>query len=293
MTIKDVAHHLGVGWDTIKDIQKRDLPRRYGKPKLKHLRHIAIDEIASAGASLPDRGPRPGERRGRLRRRRKRGGCAEAFWKRLRPAGRIEAVATDMSPAYLAAVRDHLPKAMLVFDRFHVVKLFNDKLSHCAGSCTARRPREHKAVLKGTRWLLLKNPENLDEERDERKRLEKALKLNKPLATAYYMKEDLRQIWDQREALRQLPRRLDRPGGGSGIRILQKLAETWRNTDAASWRTTTDITTGPLEGTNNKIKTMQRQAYGFRDQEFFKLKLEPRMDANGGNDRLRVRENHF
>jgi hypothetical protein len=49
MTIRDVAAHLGVGWDLVKDVQKRDLSRRYAKPKLKHLRHIAIDEIAVAG----------------------------------------------------------------------------------------------------------------------------------------------------------------------------------------------------------------------------------------------------
>jgi hypothetical protein len=46
MTIRDVARHLGVGWDVIKEFQKRDLARRYAKPKLKHLRRIAIDEIA-------------------------------------------------------------------------------------------------------------------------------------------------------------------------------------------------------------------------------------------------------
>jgi transposase len=48
MTIRDVAAHLGVGWDLVKDIQKRDLSRRYARPKLKHLRRIAIDEIAVA-----------------------------------------------------------------------------------------------------------------------------------------------------------------------------------------------------------------------------------------------------
>jgi transposase len=48
MTIRDVAAHLGVGWDVIKDIQKRDLSHRFAKPKLKHLRAIAIDEIAVA-----------------------------------------------------------------------------------------------------------------------------------------------------------------------------------------------------------------------------------------------------
>src|SRR5438128_10533622 len=55
----------------------------------------------------------------------------------------------------------------------------------------------HKKVLKGTRWLLLKNPENLDPKRNERERLAEALRMNQPLATVYYLKEDLRQIWDQ------------------------------------------------------------------------------------------------
>lgn len=53
---------------------------------------------------------------------------------------------------------------------------------------------QHKEVLKGTRWMLLKNPENLDEEKDERGRLREALKLNAPLATAYYRKDDLRRF---------------------------------------------------------------------------------------------------
>ena len=127
---------------------------------------------------------------------------------------KIKAVATDMSPAYIAAVREHLPKAIHVFDRFHVVKLFNEKFSLFRQEL--QREAEgplHQKVLKGTRWLLLKNPENLDEKRDERQRLEAALALNKPLATVYYMKEDLRQIWDQEDkpAAEAVPRRLDRP----------------------------------------------------------------------------------
>ena len=54
-----------------------------------------------------------------------------------------------------------------------------------------------KPVLKGIRWLLLKNPDNLDDTRNERQRLDEALKLNQPFATAYYMKEELRNIWHQ------------------------------------------------------------------------------------------------
>jgi transposase len=131
MTIRDVAKHLGVGWDMIKDIQKRDLSRRYSKPKLKHLRRIAIDEIAIAkghryltvvldlesGAVVF-----VGDGKG--------ANALKPFWKRLRPSRAvIEAVAMDMSAAYRGAVSAHLPGAKIVFDRFHVMKLFNEKLS--------------------------------------------------------------------------------------------------------------------------------------------------------------------
>ena len=279
MTIKAVAGHLGVGWDAIKEIQKRRLEVRFKKPKLKHLKHMAIDEISvgrghryltvvldlDSGAVVF-----VGEGKG--------ADSLLVFWKRLRGSrARIKAVATDMSPAYTAAVRDNLPKAVHVFDRFHVVKLFNEKFSLFRQELQreAEGPLAKK-VLKGTRWLLLKNPENLEEERDERKRLEKALALNKPLATVYYMKEDLRQIWDQRDqrAAKVFINDWIARARASGIRMLQKFAETLvehRRGILNYYRC--PITTAALEGTNNKIKTMQRQAYGFRDHEFFKLKI--------------------
>jgi transposase len=279
MTILDVARHLGVGWDTVKEIQKRNLQRRFHKPKLKHLRRIAIDEISIGRGHRYltvvldlDSGAVVFVGAG------KGADSLLPFWKRLRGSGaRIKAVATDMSPAYIAAVSEHLPKAIHVFERFHVVKLFNEKFSLFRQEL--QREAEgplHKKVLKGTRWLLLKNPENLDEERDERKRLEKALALNQPLATVYYMKEDLRQIWDQhdkRQAKVFLNDWMAR-ARASGIRMLQQFAVTLgahRNGILAYYDC--PISTGPLEGTNNKIKTMQRQAYGFRDHEFFKLKI--------------------
>jgi transposase len=279
MTIRDVAAHLGVGWDLIKDIQKRDLSRRFAKPKLKHLRHIAIDEIAVAkghryltvvmdlksGAVVF-----VGDGKG--------ADALKPFWKRLRPSGaKIEAVAMDMSAAYRQAVATNLPEAKIVFDRFHVVKLFNDKLSDLRRALHREATDVlHKQVLKGTRWLLLKNPENLDDKKDEKKRLEEALALNKTLATAYYMKEDLRQFWEQpgkRFATAFLNDWIRR-AGASGIKMLQQMAATlaaYRSGLLAYYDVM--ITSGPMEGTNNKIKTMKRQAYGFRDREFFKLKI--------------------
>lgn len=84
---------------------------------------------------------------------------------------------------------------MLVYDRFHVVKLFNEKLSDLRRELHREAADQlDKQVLKGTRWLLLKNPENLDDAKGEHRRLEEALELNESLAKAYYLKEDLRPI---------------------------------------------------------------------------------------------------
>ena len=107
-------------------------------------------------------------------------------------------LATDMSPAYIDAVTTHLPQARLVFDRFHVIKLFNDMLADLRRDLfrEAMDPL-HKDVLKGTRWLLLKRPEDLDPQRDEPARLQDALRLNQPLATAYYLKEQ-GEVWEQK-----------------------------------------------------------------------------------------------
>jgi transposase len=202
----------------------------------------------------------------------------EPFWKRLKSARkRIEAVAIDMSQAYIQAVTTNLPKAVLVFDHFHVIKLFNEKLTDLRRELYRElTDLLQKQVLKGVRWLLLKNPENLDEKRNERQRLEEALRLNQPLACAYYLKEDLRQIWNQpnkataRAVLEDWIRRAD----ASGVRILKKFAQTLASYQSGilayyDYR----ISTGPLEATNNKIKTLQRQAYGFRDTVFFTLKI--------------------
>ncbi len=131
-------------------------------------------------------------------------------------------------------------------------------------------------MLKGTRWLLLKNAGNLDKEMGEKKRLEEAPALNKPLATAYYMKEELRLFWEQ-PGKHFATIFLDgwiRRAVASGIRMLQQMAKTLalhRSGLLAYYDVR--ITSGPMEGTNNKIKTMKRQAYGFRDWGFFKLKI--------------------
>ncbi len=279
MTIQDVARHLGVGWDLIKEIQRSDLRRRFHRPKLNKLRQLAIDEICIgkhqryvtlvldlvSGAVVF-----VGEGKG--------SDALEPFWKQLgRRRAKIKAVAIDMSAAYIKAVTENLPNAAIVFDHFHIVKLFNEKLTQLRRELFRQATEDlHKDVLKGTRWLLMKNPENLVPERNEAQRLQEALDLNADLAKAYYLKEELRQLWQQRNwtAARNFLSSWYLRAQLSGVRILQQFARTIL---AHSWGILNyfkhPISTGPLEGTNNKIRTMQRQAYGFRDHEFFKLKI--------------------
>src|SRR5271157_2458446 len=233
MTIQGVARHLGVSWDVVKDIQKRYLGRKFGRPKLTYLRAIAIDEIymgkrhrfrtlvmdLETGAVVF-----VGEGKGTA--------ALDPFWKRLgRTKAKIRAVAADMSAAYMQAVRENLPRAVMVLDRFHVIKLFNGKLTQLRRDIYRETTDLlHREVLKGTRWLLVKNWEILKD-------------------------------WIARAQV-------------SGVRILQKFAQTLAAHRAALLAYYDyPISTGPLEATNNKIKTMQRKAYGYRDLEFFTLKI--------------------
>jgi transposase len=278
MTIKDVAQHLQVGWDTIKDIQARSLQRRFGKPKLHKLKQIAIDEINIGKGQryltivldlLSGAIVFVGDGKG--------GDALQPFWRMLRRShAKIEAVATDMSSAYIRAVRENLSRAVHVFDHFHVIKLYNDKLSAFRRQLFHELTAQGQKLLKGIRWLLVKNRENLDPSKKERQRLERALRLNEPLALAYYMKEDLRQIWMQGHKVLArlfLEDWLAR-ARASGIRMLMQFADTLEEYQQGILNYYDyPISTGPLEGTNNKIQLMKRQAYGYRDHEFFKLKI--------------------
>jgi transposase len=279
MTIRDVALHLHVSWDMVKGIQKRYLQKKFARPKLKNVRQIAIDEIHTGrqgrfatvvldlktGAVIF-----VGKGRGIE--------AVRPFWRRLRSARvKIQAVATDMAKGYIAAVQKFLPDAAHVFDRFHVMKLYNEKLSDFRREVYRQLTDVlHKQVLKGIRWLLLKNRENLDEEKDEQRRLDEALELNQPLWTVYYMKDLLRSFWQQpsKRAAKRWLREWLRLAEVSGIGMLKKFARTlaFHQKGLLAWYDH-PISTGPLEATNTKIQLLKRQAYGYRDHEFFHLKI--------------------
>lgn len=119
--------------------------------------------------------------------------------------------------------------------------------------------------------------EKLKDKAEQTQRLRQALEINKPLVTVYYMKEDLRQLWswtEKRTATWHLQSWITM-ARKSGINMLEKFATTLEEhfEGILAYFDFDCLSTGPLEGTNNKIKTMQRKAYGYRDMEFFKLKI--------------------
>jgi transposase len=276
MTLSDVAEVTLLSWDTVKAITKTHLARDYGKPALRGVRYLGIDEIHLGSKKryftividLEDGRilwAKPG-----------RGGAAlRGFWPRLRRAKtKIQAVATDMSAAYWSAVLDHLPDAALVFDKFHVIKLMNERLDDLRRQMVREAEGPFKLRIKGTRFLLLRNPENLSEEQIPK--LDRALKLNEPLLLGWYLKEELRELWSQpsRRQMEAFLKDWGQKADQTTIGQMMKMAKTLRThaTGILAYARH-PITSGKLEGINNKIKTLTKRSYGFHDENFFILRL--------------------
>ena len=276
MTISDVAEVTGLSWDTVKDIVKARLQKDYGHLPYRHLKLLSIDEIyvgkrkqyytvvldlVSGRIVWVSRG------RGKA--------ALQRFWRCLRKSKtKLEAVAMDMSGAYWAAVLEAMPKVKVVFDRFHIIKLMNEKLDDLRRALVREAEGPLKMVIKGTRYLLLMRLENLAVA--ALPKLEKALQLNEPLTLAWYLKEELSLLWEQTSyrAMERFLRQWCARALTTGIKQLAQMAKTllthW--TGILNWWTY-PINNGKMEGTNNKIKTLTRQAYGYRDEDFFILKL--------------------
>ena len=276
-TIADVAKLVCMSWDTVKDILKSELGRKYSRPDLKGLRYIGIDEFAVAKGHIymtivadleTGRIVYVGNGKG--------ADALDGLWPKLRRAGcRIEAVSSDLSEAFISAVKEHLPDAAQVYDHFHIVKLMNEKLDKVRRDTYNQEADENKRrLIKGQRWLLLANGDNLTPKAEER--LSEALEINRPLATAYYLKESLRRVWwqdNKHDAAIVLDDWIEQ-ARLSCLKPLVSVAETFsRHREGILNWYDFNISNGKLEGINNKIKTMKRQAYGYRDMDFFKLKL--------------------
>ena len=282
MTVSDLAALTGLSWNTVKDIVKAGLEKDYGKPRLKEIKYLSIDEIylgreqkfytlvidLETGRIVWVAKGRGGE-------------SLRKFWRALRLSkAKIQAVAMDMSAAYWAAVAENLPDAAVVFDRFHIVKLVNEKLDDLRRQMVSEAIGLMKKTVKGIRYLLLMRRENVQE--GQLPRLDEALKHNEPLFLGYLLKEALGLLWEQ-PTLAKMKSFLREWCGWAqetGIRQMQQLAKslTLHAGGILNWWQHR-INNGRMEGINNKIKTLLRQTYGLRDERYFTLKLHSLHDC--------------
>lgn len=282
MTINAISKYFHLDWRLVKACEKRYLKKKFTHIKLKEVRYIGIDEIAighddegktaywtivrdlDSGAVLHvDRG--------------KDGNALKGFLKRLRRSkAKIELVAMDMGRAFISWVKEHLSQANIVFDHFHVIKLMNEKIDKARRKIAAKLDDKAKEVLKKQRFTLLRNAEDLSEEATEH--LEEIKATFQELADLHMMKEYLRSIYRvatsaaSAEIALQFWIKIAKEIKSEELQKMVGTLEKHWDGILGFWQFG-GITNAAMEGFNNKIRTLLRQAYGYRDHEYMRLKI--------------------
>lgn len=281
LPVKHVAEYFGLNRKTVRRIDKAYLQETIGPADLSDIETIVMDEFAIQKGHRyatvivePTRKEVLWVGRGRGRE------DIRPFFDLLGEDGRrrLRAVAMDMNGAYAEEVRAQCKNAEIVYDLFHVVAKYGREVVDRVRVDEANRLREDKKarkVIKSSRWLLLRNAENIKREED-RVRLSELLAANKTLATVYVLKDDLKHLWDYRHKgyARQFWKQWYNRAIRSRIEPLKKFARKLKEylpgiLAHCRWRLHTSL----LEGINNKIKVLKRMAYGYRDDEYFFLKI--------------------
>jgi transposase len=277
MPIRAVAEHVGLDWKTVKEIDKHFLEEEFGQTRYEGLRILAIDEISirrghtymtvilnyESGAVVW-----MGEGRSVS--------TLDEFFSKMSETQRvkIEAVAIDMWNPFIKAVSSWCPNAKIVFDLFHVVKAFGKVIDTVRNQEASKAREQEKDIYKGSKYLLLKNKENLKPE--QRPRLRQLLSLNKTLASVYILKDYLKHLW----------RYTYRRSAEKFLHMWRQLAYSVPSTAVHKFANMLanhsygilnhcdyPIHTGVLEGCNNKIKGISKRAFGFHDNRYFTLKV--------------------
>lgn len=283
-----VAELFGLHWDSVRLLERRALQAALEKLPQAQPRRLVMDEFALfkghryASVVLDADSRRVlwiGEGRSRA--------AVRPFFEQLGPQGcaRIDAVAMDMNTAFDLEVRQHCPQARVVYDLFHVVAKYGREVIDRVRVDEANRLRDDKParkVIKQARWLLLRNSENLKRE-DQQVRLQDLLAANQSLMTVYLMKAELKALWSPttawgwRSAWKQWLRLADESAIPALKQFAKRLKSYWRGIlSRVRW----PMHTGQLEGINNRIKVIKRMAYGYRDSEFFFMKIKNDFPGN-------------
>lgn len=281
MSILAMVNYFGVRWHTIRDVLLRFLSKEYEKVSLEGVTSIGIDEImvghAPSGLQAYKTIVRDlatgavlwvGDGKGL--------DALEGFAKRLaRSKAEIKYVTMDLGQVFTSWAKLHLPKATVVYDHFHVVKLMNDALDKVRRQVMSDLDEEERKGLKRQRFLLLRNMEDLPAA--AAKHLEAIRGISQDLGAAHMMKEDLRAIYRTCQNGTQAILQLGIWAANMfriGLRELKRVARTvleHMEGIAAFWDTR--LTNSHMEGFNSKLRGRVKMANGYRDEKFFKLKI--------------------
>ena len=283
-----VAELFDLHWSTVRTLDQRRLEATVAALPPAEPRRLVMDEFAlykghRYASVVLDADTRRvlwiGEGRSRA--------AVRPFFQALGPAGcaRIEAVAMDMNTAFDLEVRRHCPQARVVYDLFHVVAKYGREVIGRVRVDAANQLRHDKParrVVKQAHWLLLRNPANV-RTLGERVRLEEVLAANQSLMTVYVMKEQLKGLWTAptawawRGAWKQWMAHASESQIPALVQFARCLSAYWRGiVSRVRW----PMHTGQLEGINNKIKVIKRMAYGYRDSDYFFLKIKAAFPGN-------------
>jgi transposase len=279
-SILHVARFFGLDWKTVKDLDRACLQRELGPVDLEGLEVIGLDEFALHKGHryatvivepMRKRVLWVGKGHGRA--------DIRPFFELLGPerCGRLKAAVMDMNTGFELEVRAHCPNAAIVFDLFHVVAKYGREVIDRVRVDRAnqlRAERAHRKLVKGARWLLLKNRESLHPGEDVT--LEELLEANRGLFIVYVMRDALKDLWRYRHlgyALRAW-KSWYRKALRSGLEPLRRFAQKLRPyLSGILAHCRYPLGTNLIEGINNKIKVIKRMAYGFRDDAYFFLKI--------------------
>lgn len=281
MPVQHVATLLGLHWHTVKAIDHQRLKREVIEPDKRRIRRLIMDEFALfkghryATVAIDADTQQVlwvGEGRSRA--------AVRPFFEWLGPktCDQIEAVAMDMNTAMDLEVQHHCPQARVVYDLFHVVAKFGREVVDRVRVDQANQLRNNKParkVVKRSRWLLLRNRGNLNEE--QALKLEELLQVNQPLMTVYVLKDQLKELWyaPSEDEAKQRWQEWVNLAMSSGLTPVQQFAGRLKSyVEGIIASATYQMSTSVLEGMNNKIKVIKRMAYGYRDNAYFFLKIK-------------------
>lgn len=274
MSWKEVARAFHVTWDTVFAAVKMAVEYGLAHRRIDDVEVIGVDEVMwhkgqkylTVVYALDE-----GRRRLLWLGQERKEATLRAFFDWFGDSAKnLRAVASDMWQPFLNVIRERVPWALSVLDRFHIVANVHKAVDEVRRQEARQLGAEGKTVLKRKRWLLLKSPENLSE--PQAASLAELVKANLKSVRAYLLKEDLRQLWDFFSPARACLFLVDwcRRAKASRLPPLARVAGTLeKHADLIlNWfRTGGVISSGAVEGLNNKLKLIVRRSYGFRSYE--------------------------